>query len=362
MKITAVDITEVVGRSSADRPHTALYVEVRTDDGPTGVFGPIQPAQGDVIRRSLAPFLVGRDPLAIEAIHHDMLSLDRHGRSGLFVTGISPVDCALWDLKGKVLGLPLWRILGGPTRDRVPAYASMLGFSVEPAEAAAVAVEHAAAGYLAQKWFFAHGPEDGADGMARNVDLAVEVRAAVGPNYRLMFDAFNRWSADYAVVMVRKLAEVEPAWLEEPVPPERIGALRRIRNAAPVPIATGEHVYTRWQVKSLLEAEALDVVQTDPDWCGGITEQLKICALSSSFDIPVIAHGHSLLAALHIAGAMPASVVPEVEFLVKAQPFKQHFTTPYREPREGMFELPTEPGLGLVIDAEKVELTRNWSP
>jgi L-alanine-DL-glutamate epimerase-like enolase superfamily enzyme len=342
-------------------PH-ALYVEVVTDGGPTGVFGPVQPSQADVIRRSLAPWLVGKDPLAIEAVHDEMLRLDRHGRSGLFMTGLSPVDCALWDLKGKVLGLPLWRLLGGPTRAQVPAYASTLGHSVEPDAAAATAEKYAAMGYSAQKWFFAHGPEHGAAGMAANLDMAVAVREAVGPHYRLMFDVVMRWTADYAIAMVRKLAVVDPAWVEEPVPPERVGTLRRIRDAAPVPIATGEHVYTRWQVKQLLEAGALDVVQTDPDWCGGITEQLKICALASSFDVPVVAHGHSLLAALHLAGALPASVIPEVEFLVLAQPAKQWFHAPYREPVDGDLALPDEPGLGITLDPSKVRSRRRWQP
>ena len=134
MKITAVEVVEVVG---GDRQ--ALYVEVRTDGEHAGRFGPVQPPQADVIRRSIAPALVGADPLATEALHDRMLQLDRHGRSGVFLTGLSPVDCALWDLKGKVLGLPVWRLLGGPTRDRVPAYASMLGHSVDPDDAVVTA-------------------------------------------------------------------------------------------------------------------------------------------------------------------------------------------------------------------------------
>jgi L-rhamnonate dehydratase len=364
MQIRDVVIAEVRGTADDGTGHVphALYVDVVTDDGPTGTFGPIQPSQADVIRRTLGPSLVGKDPLATEAIHDQMLRLDRHGRSGLFMTGLSPIDCALWDLKGKVLELPLWRVLGGPTRERVPAYASTLGHSVEPDAAAATAQKYAAMGYAAQKWFFAYGPEDGATGMAANLDLAFAVREAVGPHYRLMFDVVMRWTADYAIAMARKLAAVEPAWLEEPVPPERAGTLRRIRDAAPVPIATGEHVYTRWQVKELLEARALDIVQTDPDWCGGITEQLKICALASSFDVPVVAHGHSLLAALHLAGALPASVVPEVEFLVCAQPTKQYFHAPYREPVDGDLSLPEEPGLGIALDDSKVVDRRRWEP
>jgi L-alanine-DL-glutamate epimerase-like enolase superfamily enzyme len=364
VEIAAVDVVEVMGVATDDaRPApTALYVEVVPDDGPTGIFGPIQPSQADVIRRAVAPALVGKDPLATEALHDQMLHLDRHGRSGQFMTGLSPVDCALWDLKGKALGLPVWRLLGGPTREQVPAYASTLGHSVVPADAAATAEKYAAEGYRAQKWFFAYGPEDGIEGMTANVDLAFAVRDAVGPHYRLMFDVVMRWTADYAVAMVRKLAPVEPAWVEEPVPPERIGTLRRIRDAAPVPIATGEHVYTRWQVKELLDAGALDVVQTDPDWCGGITEQVKICALASAYDLPVIAHGHSLLPALHVAGAQPATVVPEVEYLAVFQPMKQHFHAPLRAPVDGDVALPDEPGLGLALDPDKVGDRRRWEP
>jgi hypothetical protein len=117
----------------------AIYVELLTDEGISGIFGPIQEAQAFVIQKSLRPFLLGRDPLANEILLDQMIRLDRHGRSGLFMTGVSPVDCALWDLKGKAWGQPVWRLLGGPTREAVPAYASMLGFSVEPEAAAQVA-------------------------------------------------------------------------------------------------------------------------------------------------------------------------------------------------------------------------------
>ena len=119
-------------------------------------------------------------------------------------------------------------------------------------------------------------------------------------------------------------------------------------------MATGEHVYTRWQVKELLANGALDYLQTDPDWTGGITEQVKICALASSFNIPVVAHGHSLLPALHIAGAQPPTVVPLVEYLVLHQETKQFFHHPIYRPENGLIALPDLPGLGLVIDDGKV--------
>jgi len=333
----------------------ALYVEIWTNEGISGLYGPIQEGQAFVIRNSLRPFLIGRDPLANETLLDQMLRLDRHGRSGMFVTGISAVDCALWDLKGKAWGQPVYRLLGGPTRASVPAYASMLGFSVEPEAAAEAAREYKEQGFTAQKWFFRYGPGDGKQGQERNLALARAVREVVGPSYTLMFDAFMGWDVPYAVEMVRALEPLNPAWMEEPVPPERVGELRQIRQAAGVPLATGEHVYTRWQVKELLVREAVDVVQTDPDWTGGITEQVKICSLASAFGVPVVAHGHSLLPALHVAGAQSPTAVPMVEFLIQWQERKQFFHKPIYRPEGGGVRLPQLPGLGLVLDEGKIE-------
>jgi L-rhamnonate dehydratase len=122
-----------------------------------------------------------------------------------------------------------------------------------------------------------------------------------------------------------------------------------------VPIATGEHVYTRWQTNELLVAGAVDVLQNDPDWTGGITEQVKICALASAFEIPVIAHGHSLLPALHVAAAQSPSTVPYVEFLLRYQEVKQFFQTEIYRPENGHVQLPQLPGLGIVLDEAKIE-------
>ncbi|MCC9076335.1 hypothetical protein FKZ61_009460 [Litorilinea aerophila] len=334
---------------------SAIYVEVQTDQGISGLWGPIQEHQAYHIHRSLRPFLMGRDPLATELLYDQMIRLDRHGRSGLFMTAVSAVDNALWDLKGKAWGQPVYRLLGGPTRPAVPAYASMLGFSVEPEQAAATAREYKAKGFTAQKWFFRYGPGDGEAGKARNLAMAQAVRDAVGPAYTLMFDAFMGWTVSYAVEMVRALEPIRPFWMEEPIPPERVGGLRKIRQAARVPIATGEHVYTRWQTKELLVNQAVDVLQNDPDWTGGITELVKVCALASAFETPVVAHGHSLLAALHVAGAQSPAAVPFVEYLIRAQESKQFFHKPIYRPQDGVVALPELPGLGLVLDEEKVE-------
>ena len=341
--------------SSGSRHVSAIYVEIQTDEGVSGLFGPIDETQAFVIAKHLRSFLIGRDPLATETLSDQMLRLNRHGRSGLFMTGVSPVDCALWDLKGKAWGQPIYRLLGGPTRPEVPAYASMLGYSTEPDAAAQVAREYVDMGFPAQKWFFRYGPGDGETGKAKNVAMATAVRESVGPYYDLMFDAFMGWDVAYASHMVKALASLNPRWVEEPIPPERVGSFRRIRQAASFPIATGEHVYTRWQVKELLVNEAIDLLQTDPDWTGGITELVKICALASAFDVPVVAHGHSLLAALHVAGAQSPNTIPYVEYLIRHQAVKQFFHAPVYEPEDGAVRLPDLPGLGLVLDEAKIE-------
>lgn len=344
------------GRETGPQTVSEIYVEILTDAGVSGLFGPIEDPQAFIIHKFLRPFLIGRDPLAIELLHDQMLRMHRHGRSGLFVTGVSAVDCALWDLKGKAWGQPVYRLLGGPTRPSVPAYASMLGYSVEPEAAAEVALDFKEQGFPAQKWFFRYGPADGEEGKARNAALASALREALGPYYPLMFDAFWGWDTRYALEMMQLLRLLAITWLEEPIAPERVGGFRRLKAAAPdVPLATGEHVYTRWQVKELLVSDTVDFIQADPDWTGGLTELIKIAALCSAFDVPLVAHGHSLLAALHLAGAQSPTTIPYVEYLIRHQARKQYFHQPLYEPVSGTVALPELPGLGLALDEAKIE-------
>jgi L-rhamnonate dehydratase len=336
-------------------PHVNhIYLEIQTDEGDSGWYGPIDGRQAFLIATELRRLLIGADALAIERIHDEMLRLHRHGRSGMFVTAISAVDNALWDLRGKVAGQPVYRLLGGPTQDPVPAYASMLGFSVEPERAASAAQDHVALGFTAQKWFFRYGPSAGSDGMRKNLAMAKAVREAVGPQYRLMFDAVMGWDLTYASEMLKSLESVEPFWLEEPVPPERLTAFRRLAAGLTVRLATGEHVHTRWQVKELLDTGAVGIVQCDPDWAGGISEQLRICSLCSAYDVPVIAHGHTVPAALHVAGSQSPQTVPMIEYLVRVQEWTQHFQRVIYRPDEGVIRLPDDPGLGIDPDLSKI--------
>jgi L-alanine-DL-glutamate epimerase-like enolase superfamily enzyme len=331
-----------------------IYLDIQTDQGGSGWYGPIDGRQAFLIATELRRVLLGADALAIERIHDEMLRLHRHGRSGMFVTAISAVDNALWDLRGKVAGQPVYRLLGGPTQDPVPAYASMLGFSVEPERAASAAQDHVARGFTAQKWFFRYGPSAGQDGMRKNLAMANAVREAVGAGYRLMFDAVMGWDLTYASEMLKSLEIIEPFWLEEPVPPERLTAFRRLATSSTVRLATGEHVHTRWQVKELLETGAVGIVQCDPDWAGGISEQRHICSLCSAHDVPVIAHGHTVPASLHVAGSQSPQTVPMIEYLVRVQEWTQHFQRVIYRPDAGVIRLPQDPGLGIDPELNKI--------
>ena len=333
----------------------ATYLQIDTDDGVSGLFGPIFAETAVLIQRKLAPYLVGQDPLAGERLWDVLYRQDRHARKGYEMMAISAVDCALWDLRGKALGLPVYRLLGGPTRDRVECYASMLGHSLDPERVRERARSVVAQGFTAQKWFFRYGPGDGLIGMERNVALVRTVREAVGPVVEIMLDCWMGWDATYAIRVLEQIAEYRPRWLEEPVPPDRIADFVAIRRATTVPIATGEHEYTRWGFLQLLQADAVDVIQADPDWCGGISELVKICALASAYGRQVVPHGHSIHAALHVIAAQPPATCPLAEFLLRAQPAKQHFHQDYLRPEGGAIALPAGPGLGIEIDEAKVE-------
>jgi len=348
---------EYAARGPSGRTTTRItdtFVQIDTDDGLSGLFGPIFEESAVIIQKKLTPFLVGQDPLASERLWDLLYRQDRHARKGYEMMAISAVDCALWDIRGKFFGQPVYRLLGGPTRSEIPAYASMLGYSHESAkvrERAQWAVEQ---GFRAQKWFFRHGPSDGLEGMAKNVALIRTVREAVGPNVEIMVDCWMGWDTTYAVRMLERIAEYNPRWLEEPVPPDRLGDLAAIRRASRVPIATGEHEYTRWGFLELLKADAVDVIQADPDWCGGVSELVKICALASAYGKQVIPHGHSIHAAAQVIAAQSPATCPLAEFLLVHQPAKQHFFKTPLFPKNGMISLPNEPGLGMTLDEAKI--------
>jgi L-alanine-DL-glutamate epimerase-like enolase superfamily enzyme len=334
---------------------TTYFVEIVSDEGLVGIGGPIPKEQAFIIDTDLRGYLEGADALANEVLWDVMYRGTVHGRKGTPMMALSAVDCALWDLKGRAFKTPVYRLLGGPSRTQIPAYASMLGFSVEPDMAARRAREHAQLGYRAQKWFFRHGPASGKDGMVKNAQLVSAVRGAVGDEVDIMLDCWMSWDVPYTIAMAERLEDYEPRWLEEPVQPDKIESYAAIRRQVRVPISGGEHEYTRWGIKQLLDAEAVDVLQPDIYWAGGITEMLKICALASTYDIPVIPHGHSTPASAHLIASQAPNVCPLLEYLVKWNAIHQFFLKTPIQPVDGVVNLAESPGLGMDLDEAKID-------
>lgn len=341
---------------------TSIFLEILTDGSLTGLAGPIGTDQAWMIDRQLKALMIGEDPLAIERIWDRLYRFSVHGRKGVVMQAISAIDCALWDLKGKWANAPVYRLLGGPLRDDLPAYASALGYSVQPEDAARRARELVAQGYAATKWFFRHGPGDGRVGRDRNVTLAQTLRAAVGDDVELMLDAWMSWDVPYVRQIAPALAEINPRWLEEPALPDRIDSYAEVRRRVPFPIAGGEHEYTRWGCKQLLDAAAVDVLQPDIYWAGGISELQKICALASTYDVQVVPHGHSTPATAHLLLAQPAQLCPYIEYLLKWNEIHQFFFQRPLKPINGCIQPADQPGMGVELDEAKIEQRREVLP
>ena len=337
---------------------TSIFVEIQTDEGVTGIGGPIPRDQAFIIGTDLRRLLIGSDPRANELIWDRLYRHSIHGRKGATMMAISAIDCALWDLKGKWASAPVYRLLGGPTRTEIPAYASALGYSIEPEKAAQRAREMVAQGFRATKWFFRNGPADGPEGVRRNVELVRALREAIGPDVDLMLDCWSSWDVPYTLRMAYLLLDYFPRWLEEPVLADKISSYAAIRERSPIPISGGEHEYTRWGLKQLMDARAVDVLQPDIYWCGGITETLKICAIASTYDLPVVPHGHSTNATAHLIASQPTPLCPLLEYLIKWNEIHQFFLKRPLRPEGGVVRLPEEPGIGMELDDDKVEEQR----
>lgn len=344
-------------------PIQAVFVQIETDEGVTGIGGPVPPHIAYIIDTDFRWLLQGADPIASERLWDLMYRFAIHGRKGNAMLAISAVDCALWDLRGKAAGLPVHRLLGGPVRESFPAYASALGYSLELELVERRAREIVAQGYTATKWFVRNGPSDGRAGMERNLELARTLRQALGPDVDIMLDAWSSWDVPYSVAMAEMLAEYDIRWIEEPVLADKIDACAEIRMRSPVPIATGEHEYTRWGLKQLMDARAADVLQPDIYWAGGISEMQKIAALASAYDLVLIPHGHSTPATAQFIAAMPPNLCPIQEYLIKWNEIHQFFLLHPLKPVGGMITVPARPGMGMELDEAKIESERElrWS-
>lgn len=334
---------------------SALYLKIKTDGGVDGLYGPIDNEVAIVVDQQLRAFLMGKDALAQEKLWDQLYRSNRHARRGAFLMAISAVDNTLWDLRGRFFKTPVYRLLGGPTRASIEAYGSCLGYSLEPDKAQSRAVQLKKEGYRYQKWFLAYGPGDGPEGLKKNVDLVRVLREAVGDETELMFDVYSGWDLSYALSWARQVERYRPRWIEEATQAEKIDSFAALRKGTSIPIASGEHIQGRWEVYNYLKEGALSVVQCDPEWCGGTTELQKICVLASIFDVPVIPHGHSLHAALHLIASQSPAVCPLAEYLILKMRSYYHFEKNPPAPKNAHFDLPAGPGYGIEFDEGKVE-------
>ncbi|HYO08509.1 MAG TPA: L-rhamnonate dehydratase [Tepidisphaeraceae bacterium] len=340
--------------------HGWVLVEIFTDAGLVGIGNAALAPQvtKQTIDLYLKPLLIGADPWDYEFLWQHMYRRTMaFGRKGIGMTAISAVDIAIWDLLGKSARQPVYRLLGGRTKRRIPVYASRL-YSTPLDELAREAKRYADEGYKAMKLRYGWGPADGAAGMRKNVDLVRTVRETVGDGVDIMTDAYMGWNLDYAKRMLPLLEPYNLRWLEEPVIPDDIQGYAELRSRGRVPIAGGEHEFTVFGFQQLLEARAVDYIQFDTNRVGGITQARKIAALAEAHQVPVIPHAgqmhnyHLVMASLN---SPMAEFFPKVDVEVGNELFWYVFDGE-PVPKDGYIDLDENtPGLGLTVNEQSLK-------
>lgn len=347
-------VSDMTGSIAGFRFLGWLVVEITADDGTVGLGNAaLAPhATKTTIDTYLKPLLIGGDPLDSEYLWQSMYRRTLpFGRKGIGMTAISAVDLAIWDLKGKILGQPVFRLLGGRTKPKIPVYASRL-YSQPLDQLFAEARAYAEQGFPAVKVRFGWGPKDGIAGMRRNVDLVRTTREAVGPDVDIMGDAYMGWTLEYARRMLKMLASFDLRWVEEPVIADDLHAYAELRALGHVAISGGEHEYTLAGFRDALALKAFDIAQFDVNRVGGITAARKITALCEAGDIAVIPHAGQMhnyhLTMATYAGPI-AEFFPKVPVEVGNELFWYIFDGE-PEARGGAIDLDdAAPGFGLTL-------------
>jgi L-alanine-DL-glutamate epimerase-like enolase superfamily enzyme len=294
----------------------------------------------------MTPKLIGRDPLETEAIWQDFFHYLRGiGRKGLMFCALSAVDIALWDLKGKIVDLPIYRLLGG-NRTTVPVYASGGWTSYSDDELIAEMKGMVARGFKTIK--FKVGFNGGLN-PGRDVERVRKVREAVGADINLLVDANNSFDAATAVQLANRIREFDITLFEEPVLADDILGLARFKRGTDIPLATGEHEYTKFGVRDLLMNEAADIIQVDGARAGGYTEMLKAAALTQAWNVKFAPHAMENIH-LHLVAAVPNAL-----FLERLLMFEEITSQVFKEapvPIDGVMQVPDLPGLGLVLNMD----------
>lgn len=319
-------------------------VEVATDKGVKG-YGTGGVAGGLLVENHFTKLLLGKDPFDVERIW-DMLwrSSMSYDRAGIGMHAISGVDMALWDLIGKALNMPVYKLLGGETKQRIPAYCT--GNDVE---------QHLQFGFKRLKLAIPHGPADGREGMRKNTDLVKRTREQLGADGDIMLDCWMSWTERYALEMADMVAPYRVYWMEECLPPHDYEGFGRLNAAIKsTRIATGEHEYNRYGFRQLLEHRSAGIWQPDVHWCGGLTELRRIAALAAAYDIPVIPHVGGTQDAVHFIMATTNS--PWAELFLPAPGGPKEVYSRFEEDNhisrgpEGIYVRPSDrPGFGLDL-------------
>jgi galactonate dehydratase len=347
-------------------PPRWLFLKITTDDGLAGWGEPVVEGRAATVQAAveeLGDYLIGRDPSAIEDIWQVLYRGGFYRGGPVLTSAISGIDQALWDIKGKRFGVPIYELLGGAVRERVRVYAWINGDG--PAELAQAARERVAAGYTALKMNATTGL-DWIDS-TRKIQEAAErlgaVREAIGYGVEIGIDFHGRVHKSMAKVLVKALEPFRPMFFEEPVLSENNEALSEIARHTSVPLATGERMYTRWGFKSLLASGAVDIIQPDLSHAGGIWECRKIAAMAEAYDVAVAPHCPlgpiALAAALQLDFCTPNAFIQEqslgihynqgsdlLDYLADPGVFGYH---------EGFVARPSAPGLGIAVDEDKVQ-------
>jgi len=322
-------------------------VEIATDKGVQG-YGSGGPGGGTVVEEHLTKLLIGKDPFDIERLWDIMWrSTMSYGRMGIAIHAISGVDLALWDLVGNALNMPVYKLIGGATKPHgIPAYCTANDIE-----------QHLEFGFKRLKLAMPHGPADGREGMKNNEALVKRTRDLLGPDGDIMLDCWMAWTEKYAIEMADMLAPYRIYWMEECLQPHDYAGFGRLREAVKhiTRIATGEHEYTRYGYRYLLDHNAADIWQADIHWVGGLSELRKIAAMAAAYDTVVIPHVGGVQDCVHFL--MATTNAPWAELFMPPPGGPKAVYEQWAEENqitrgpEGIYTRPNErPGFGWQID------------
>ncbi len=322
--------------------------EVRMNNRTNGLLGYLQEA--------IPRYALDLDPFDSERLTSRMMVED-YGRMGeITMSAVSILEMACWDIVGKALGQPCYRLMGGAVRDRIKAYANGW-YTVErtPEAFHAAALKVVERGYLALKIdpFGSGRYELSLEEQARAVALIEAVRDAIGPDREIMLEMHGRFNPATAILMAKKLEKFRLAWIEEPVPPENLRELKRVAERVEIPVATGERLHTMNEFRPLLDLDAVDIIQPDLTHFGGLTQTRRLAAWADVYNVLVAPHNVggpvSTAAALHVAACTPNFMIQE-HFNDFADSWVKQVAPGVPEVVDGYFALPTAPGLGVELN------------